>query len=322
MTAVWRARDVPPAMRLDYMRHAVSDTIVPFDLHHTGELDSRGGIRCADLGMARVVHTAAAAGAEFEIVRDARLIRRSDPGLCKIDLQLRGRSVFEQDDRQITLGPGDFGLADLSRPCRVVGSPCNAVVMFPRASLPLRDGEIRELAGARFGGREPGASLVSSLVRRTVADIDAYDGANGARFGAALLDLIIAALVSRVDRRDAPPIETRQRALLVRLRVFIEERLDDPDLKPPMIAAAHHISVRQLYRLFDGQGEPVAELIRRRRLQRARHDLLDPVLRHRPVNAIARRWGFSNPTHFNRAFRAEFGVPPGEYRRLQAFHQA
>jgi AraC-like DNA-binding protein len=319
MSAVWRARDVPAAIRLDYMRHAVADTIVPFDLHVAGALDTRGGIRSADVGMARVVHLTAPAGVDFEIVRDSRLIRRSDPGLCKIDLQLRGRTVFEQDDRQFDLGPGDFAFADLSRPCRIGGSPCNAVVMFPRAWLPLWDRETRDLAGTRFRGGEPGAALVSSLVRRMVRDIDAYDGANGARFGAALLDLITATLASRVDRETALPIETRERALLVRIRAFIEERLGDPDLSPPMIAAAHHISLRQLYRLFEGQGEPVASLIRNRRLRHSRQDLLDPALRDMPVSAIARRWGFSSPALFNRAFRAEYDVPPGEYRRLRAF---
>jgi AraC-like DNA-binding protein len=322
VSAVWHARDVPAALRLDYMRHAVADTIVPFDLHVAGALDTRGGIRSADVGMARVVRLTAPAGVDFEIVRGARLIRRSDPGLCKIDLQLRGRSVFEQDDRQVELCPGDFGFADLSRPCRIGGSPCNAVVMFPRACLPLRDRETMDLAGTCFRAGEPGAALVSSLVSRMARDIDAYDGAKGARFGAALLGLIIATLASRVDRETALPIETRERALLVRVGAFIEERLGDPDLSPPMIAAAHHISPRQLYRLFEGRGEPVAALIRHRRLQRSLQDLLDPALNDMPVNAIARRWGFSSPAHFSRAFRAEYGVPPGEYRRLHAFHRA
>jgi AraC-like DNA-binding protein len=28
------------------------------------------------------------------------------------------------------------------------------------------------------------------------------------------------------------------------------------------------------------------------------------------VSEIATQWGFENPSHFNRLFKAEFGVPP------------
>jgi AraC-like DNA-binding protein len=51
-------------------------------------------------------------------------------------------------------------------------------------------------------------------------------------------------------------------------------------------------------------------------LERSRRDLLDPALRARPVSAIAARHGFTEPAHFSRAFRAAYGRPPGEYRRL------
>jgi len=35
-----------------------------------------------------------------------------------------------------------------------------------------------------------------------------------------------------------------------------------------------------------------------------------------PVSiAAARRWGFVDPTHFGRRFRAAYGLSPGEWRR-------
>jgi AraC-like DNA-binding protein len=81
------------------------------------------------------------------------------------------------------------------------------------------------------------------------------------------------------------------------------------------VAAAHHISVRYLHRLFDDEEYGVAGYIRRRRLERCRADLLDPSLAGRSVAATAGRWGFTNAAHFNRLFRKVYGVPPGEYRR-------
>jgi AraC-like DNA-binding protein len=101
---------------------------------------------------------------------------------------------------------------------------------------------------------------------------------------------------------------------LRRVHGFIEARLGDPGLSPGTIAAAHSISPRYLYKLFETQGTGVAAWIRRRRLERCRRDLLDPALADRPVSAIAARWGLTNAAHFSRAFRAAYGAAPSEYR--------
>jgi AraC-like DNA-binding protein len=109
-----------------------------------------------------------------------------------------------------------------------------------------------------------------------------------------------------------------QRALLVRIRAFIEDQLADSDLTPSAVATAHHVSLRYLYKLFEGEQKGVAGLIKERRLERCRRDLLDPSLRHLPVSAIAARWGMPNAAHFSHAFRAAYGMAPVEYRRLVA----
>lgn len=129
-----------------------------------------------------------------------------------------------------------------------------------------------------------------------------------------MLDLLTVVLAARLDRRKTVPPDTRQRALLLRIHAFIEQRLTDPVLSPGAIAAAHHISIRHLHRLFETQGTTVADWIRHRRLDRCRRDLLDSAQLTRPVGAIGTRWGFTDPAHFSRVFRAAYGLPPSEYR--------
>jgi AraC-like DNA-binding protein len=82
-----------------------------------------------------------------------------------------------------------------------------------------------------------------------------------------------------------------------------------------VIAAAHHISLSYLHRVFQqqAQGETVAAWIRARRLEGARGDLADPSLRGTPIHAIAARWGL-RPDDFARAFRAADGVSPRDFR--------
>ena len=64
-------------------------------------------------------------------------------------------------------------------------------------------------------------------------------------------------------------------------------------------------------RIFNATGQTVGEVIRVRRLARAREDLIDSDL---SVSAIAHRWGFSDPSHFTRSFKAHYGASPREYR--------
>jgi AraC-like DNA-binding protein len=302
--------------RVERVRRAICETIAPFDLRVIEDRGGPGVVHSADVGMVRVV---AAPGSPVigEVIRTARLIRSSDPELCKIDLQLRGRAVLEQDGRQATLDEGDFTFVDLSRPCQLTGDLSGVVaVMFPRSLLPLRYRDTRQLAGVTFDGKEANGALVTALVGQVVHRLDAYTGAGSAEIGAAVFDLITAALAVRLDRPEAMTPDARFRTLTWRVKTFIEERLGDPELSPGEVAAAHHISLRYLHRIFAGQQTTVGTWIRSRRLDHCRRDLIDPILIGRPVGAVGARWGFIDPTHFGRAFRSAYGVTPSEYRRM------
>ncbi|HEY7102789.1 MAG TPA: helix-turn-helix domain-containing protein [Mycobacteriales bacterium] len=302
--------------RVERVRLGICETIVPFDLRVGADEDCRAEIHSLDLGMIRIV-CAAGDSLEGEVFRTPRLIRASDPDLCKIDVQVRGRGVLEQDDRQAELGPGAFSFVDLSRPCQLAGGLDGvAAVMFPRSLLPLRYRDTKQLAGVRFDPDEPNSALVGLLVGKVAGNLDEHVTPANVRIGGAIFDLIVAALSVRLDRVDAVPADTRLRALGWQVKSFIEAQLGDPALTPGRIAAAHHISLRYLYRIFEAEHTSVGSWIRGRRLDHCRRDLTDPALAGRAVSAIGARWGFVDATHFTRAFKTAYGVTPGDYRRL------
>ena len=310
-----RARDPSREARVEQVRRGIYETIAPFDLRLGDDQDCLVEAHTVDLGMVRIV-CASGSGLDGEAVRTQRLIRQSDPDLCKIDLQLHGRTVVEQNDRQAVLGSGAFGFVDLSRPCQLAGGLDGvAAVMFPRSLLPFRHRDTGQLAGVTFHPQD--AALVTALVAQVVGRLDKYTVPAGARIGAAIFDLIAAALSVRLDRPEALSAGTRLRALTWRVKTYIEDRLGDPELSPGRIAAAHHISLRYLYRIFEAQQTTVGSWIRTRRLEHCRRDLSDPALARRPVSAIGVRWGFVDATHFARSFKREFGVTPSEYRRMR-----
>jgi AraC-like DNA-binding protein len=54
--------------------------------------------------------------------------------------------------------------------------------------------------------------------------------------------------------------------------------------------------------------------VRTRRLEAAREELARTGAAHRSIAAVAARWGFSNPSHFSRAFRERYGMSPVQWR--------
>ena len=99
-----------------------------------------------------------------------------------------------------------------------------------------------------------------------------------------------------------------------RVRDFVEAHLQDADLNCEKIAAAHRISVRYLHKLFAGAEHPISEWIWLRRLERARQAIETSSVTGQSITQIAYTWGFGDPAHFSRAFKARFGVSPSALR--------
>ncbi len=260
--------------------------------------DFRAGVMARELGPLRLIELITPAG---ECFRDARCARAEDEALWQVELVTRGRARVEQGGRTAELGPADMVLVDPARPVRYASTACTHVTMLvSRRELRLRPGDADRLAGVRIqGDRGPGA-LVSALVRDMNRSLTGFRAGEAHRSGAAVIELISVALESQLhDVRSASDEVLRGRIL-----GYIEARLSDQDLAPAKVAAAHHISVRRLHKLFEDQALPVAAHIRRRRLERCRADLLRG---DRTVAAVAARWGFADPAHFSRLFKATYG---------------
>jgi AraC-like DNA-binding protein len=252
------------------------------------------------------------------VERTAAFARRNKSDTYKLELLLAGRLVVAQDGREAALRPGDFAVCDMTRPL-LLGYPGGSVtrvmaLLVPRVLVSLSPAEMAEVTAVRMSGRHGTAGLLSALLVRLADSVDEFAEADAVRVAGTVTDLLATALAGRLDRRCEPTAEQARRSLLRQVYTFVEERLSDSRLTPASVAAAHHVSVRYLYRLFEDEGHTVAGWIRSRRLERCRRDLAEPALLGRPVSAIAARWGFPDPTHFSRVFRAAHAVTPREYR--------
>ncbi|MFJ9151620.1 helix-turn-helix domain-containing protein [Streptomyces sp. NPDC102270] len=264
---------------------------------HVGD-DFRADVVTRDLGPLRLVELVTPEG---ECFRDARSVRAADSELWQIELVTRGRVRAEQGGSTAVLGPTDLVLVDPVRPVRFTSTATRHVTMLvPRQSLRLGPDEADRLTGVRIrGDRGPGA-LVSSLARDMTRSLDGFRADEADRSAAAVIELIAVALSAQLG--DSRPVADE--VLRNRIVGFIEARLSDRDLAPAKVAAAHHMSVRRLHKLFEDQPLTVSALIRRRRLERCRADL---ARTDRTVAAVAASWGFADPAHFSRLFKATYG---------------
>lgn len=304
------------AHSFDEWEIVICETFVPLRLRHPEATEQafRGAVAARDLGTVMLAEIAAS---PTVVERTPRLIKRDDPELYKFALQVSGNCVIEQGDRQASLGPGDFAIYDTSRPYRIscVDEFRTIVAMFPRTDVQLPAASMADLTAVRLAGDQGLASLLSPLMKGLSVDAGADGGVIASHLGDAVVDLVTAAFAQQLAVTLPEGHSAGHRALVAQVYRFIDENLASPELSSSTIAAAHFVSVRQLQKVFESEGESVTTIIRNRRLARCRRDLADPGLYERPIAALAARWGFLDPAHFSRLFRTTYGASPREYRR-------
>jgi AraC-like DNA-binding protein len=314
MAVLIRTSDVPPAYRYDAWRSIVCDTLGPLDFRSDPDVPLSGEIEAGHLGPVNVggVQTST----PHSVHRTPGLIRRGSAELYRVVLAMSGNPRLEQDGRAAQLRPGEFAIYDFARPYELAYDSAVqlAVFGFPRDLLALPPDSAGQVTAVPIAADGTGA-LASHVLRRVALDLETYRPASAARLATVLMDLVTTAVAERAGQAELLPAESRERTLLLRIHAFIEQHLGEADLSPGIVAAAHHVSVRYLHRLFEAQDTTVAAWIRRRRLERCRRDLADPAFGAVPVSAVAARWGIADPAHFSRLFRRAYGLPPAEYRR-------
>jgi AraC-like DNA-binding protein len=314
---VIRTEDLPVAERFEFWLEMISQTVVPVEVRSDHTADFRATIRVVDLG---AVQVSLLDYPSMDARRTPKLIRRSDPGVYHLVLNLRGHAEITQDRRTANLAPRDLTLYDSSRPFRSLthgGAYQGRALMalIPHHLLPLPDGKVSQLAAVGMSGGIGISRLVSRYLLELVKNAGSYSNADAARLTTVTLDLLAAMFAHELDAESLLPPQTHQRALLARIHAFIIGHLGDPQLSPQTIAAAHHISARTLHRLFSTHDSTVHEWIRNHRLEHCRRDLADPLLFARPIHAIAAHWGFTDNAHFSRTFKATYGMSPRDYRQ-------
>ncbi|MDR0345437.1 MAG: helix-turn-helix domain-containing protein [Nocardiopsaceae bacterium] len=232
-----------------------------------------------------------------------------------IAAQLSGQTTKSQGEQRHTFRPGDISIIHFSTPYQILAGEVAASMFFrfSYAELSLPAASIRPAV------RGMAASPLYELFQTHLLELhrcleDDVPVSAAESLGSATLELA-RAVIATVGQSDLARNDIANEALITRIEAYVQQHLADPELSPESIAHAHHISVRQLYKLWSDKNLGLAEWIIRGRLEGARHDLAKG--RALGIGAVARRWGFTDPTHFGRRFRAAYGLSPTEWKQAQ-----
>lgn len=295
-------------------RFLVSGSLLAFDMDLPRREDFAGAIRSSKLSdlnfieMSCQMHAAHRSPAYVAQVERPELV---------VSFQRSGSLHLEQDGRRTKVTPGQFAVYDSSRPVAVEGSDDyrSLCVKFPMARC--RDGadSIRLITATSFDGDRGLGPAVWGMLDQLGTTVAGSPSRHAAKVAHNVIGLVEQMLHEQLDYRGIAPTADASEALLDKCLRYIEDHLGDPGLGPAQVAAANFISTRYLHVLFQRTETTVASHIRDLRLDRVREDLADVRFLTASVDSIARRWGFTNISHFGQTFKKATGETPAAYRR-------
>ena len=237
-------------------------------------------------------------------------LTRGDDRFYFLVMQRQGTMAIRNDHEQFILRPGDLALLDSAQPYEM-----RMLDMINQLSVHLDRDAVDQYVpfyANRFGKLEQngfhGQLLQSMLRQLSVMPPQTY-APLAPQHGVSLQNTLIS-LLAPLLQSDPPLDRHNLRCLAERM---IEQSLQEP-LSPKELASHLKISVRQLYRQFEQNGETLQRYTLRRRLERCADELSAPDNWDIPAAHIACQWGFSDSAYFSRAFKKHFGLPPAAYR--------
>lgn len=267
-------------------------------------------VRVVELGRASVHHVG------FSATSPAVHVLHARPGHTAIVVGRQGLLWLDPSaPDQILVGQGDLVVCDNAHPLAMQRSSCSAGVVVLIVPVPMRpDQRPAFLISADTAGSSV-VELMRAFLDRVLTYGPTFSAVQARHIEAAATNLAAAVAEQGQDSSGQTTTpDTQQDQLLAQVLDYIDAKLSDPGMTSAQVAAAHHISVRHLQRVFKAIDSTPSAWIRRCRLEACRRELRDPALRTLSIQEIGVRNGFLLASDFSRAFRGRYGVPPGKFR--------
>lgn len=297
---------------------AVSDTFFPLDISMAEKDTFSGNLHTWDLGIIGL----------SQMRCDGILYKRNKKHFLEevqssllITIPKTGTVGFRQNTRQASCAPGGFLVERGDLPYEFWHEQTNELLVLKVASESVRAriGPTDRLGALSFDGTQGIANYFLDVVKTTAEHVDMLDKTARTAAGKHILDLLCLS-IRQDDRVLDSNMSSIRAAHLHRAEQFIRNNLSNEDLSSSLVAEACNVSLRYLQQLFLDADKSISGFIREKRLVRAQEDLIvkDGTT---TVAEIAHRWGFSDQSQFNKAYRAHFGCTPTQTRKSAVRNQ-
>ena len=315
------SQDLPTRGFSDALHEVMGRDVMGFDLRTPGgdsldtfRFDGQYSILGEGAAYSHLVHT------PLHYQRTAALLR---DGMDDITLTAShnalGGAIVGVDGSETAVPSGAVLLVAKTRAHEVAipWASTTHTLQIPRAVLaPLLPG-LEEAPLRILTPGTPGADSAALALAYT-ALLSGQDGLTGAPLASAVAhvhELIAAAIDTRRASDLSPDRLTQQQVPRLALILHdIRARSGQPDLSLDTIARLHHLTPRQMQRLFARQGTTFSGLLAQARMERAHAMLTSPLYHQRRVLEIALDSGFDDISAFSRAFRRHYGMTPSDAR--------
>lgn len=245
----------------------------------------------------------------YEIVRTERDIAKAPADHYTIYLQLRGCTAMNQADESVVFRRNDIVISDGRQPfCAMLSNDgCRAIAVVPRAMLGWRAPWLGHRPLSMIDSNSAYADLARGhmvqLVSRELGDSETN-----------LLTDNLCNLLALATATDIAPSRFAPELLIEAVLTFCRQNLHRSELSPLVVATRFGISVRTLHLRFGALGQTFGRWLLETRLDACNKALRDSRQQNRSISEIAYSCGFNDLSHFNKSFRARFGMTPGQWR--------
>ncbi|MGS0893604.1 helix-turn-helix domain-containing protein [Burkholderia stagnalis] len=292
------------------LRDLLANSFLPLVLHDTGPL-FRMSVRVASAGGIRVAEVDTTA---IRVDRDRALAARAESDCYKLLFQVAGQSRITQRGQTSTTHPGEWIVYDATQPYII---ECTNSSRFVAALTPPRSSTMWrwfvDRGGAQVRKTVGNAQLALQSIQYLMDGQIPDDPESLFGFEQSTL-MLLDSVVRREASQSVAGADARSASIRMNAETFIAHNYSDPELTPDKLASALNISRRTLYSALAATNRTPQSLIQEYRLQASRRALEDPSDINRNLLELAVACGFSDITHFGRAFKARFNCSPGAYR--------
>lgn len=226
---------------------------------------------------------------------------------CSLPSQV-GREFRMDAGAAVLLSCGDVGVKDYPVPSEFL------TLRIPRRYLNGIAGNPEDMLARPIPADTEALRLLVDYICSTLKNRQLTSPELRGLFTTYIHDLVALAVGATRDAENIAYGRGMRAARLQAAKAFIARNIRRADLSANTVAIHLGVSPRYVHLLFEAEGLSCNKFIIEQRLVRAYEMLSKSHRSDRTITAIAFAAGFSDLSHFNRAFRGRFGMTPSEAR--------